>query len=93
MVGIHELDPEMPAGTDGDADPPHEPQYFGELSEMDGVREPADDDPPREPRSPWNETRVDVDQPKQAPTGSSDEDPPAEPREVTSIPHAHLDLR
>jgi hypothetical protein len=73
-----------------DENPPRESEPSARLEE---VREPADDDPPAEPRSPWNEVELDV--PQRAPIDSSldeaaDEDPPSEPRAVESIPQARL---
>lgn len=69
-----------------DENPPRESE---QLREFEQISEPADDDPPVEPRSPWNEVQPGVRQP--APAGSSsDEDPPSDPRTVKSIPRAPL---
>jgi hypothetical protein len=77
-------EPESPAADTVDEDPPRESD---QLREVEDISEPADDDPPVEPRSPWNEVEAGVRQ--GAPTDSSpDDDPPSEPRSVRSIPHA-----
>lgn len=71
-----------------DEDPPSESEG---LAGLRAVREPADDDPPVEPNSPWDEVQVNATRPIRNESLSdeeADEDPPSEPRAVESIAHA-----
>jgi hypothetical protein len=70
-----------------DDDPPRESERLAEFEE---IHEPADDDPPTEPRSPWFEVPVDDEQVERT-RAAPDDDPPPEPRSVESIPHVLLD--